>query len=273
MTEGVRQTRPKPAHLGPAFAAQFQDRSVVAAYPCRPPYPDEAFAILAELIAGSRVVLDLGCGQGELARRLVDSAARVDAVDCAAAMIEAGRYLPGGDDPRLHWFVAAAEEAPLRPPYGLVTAGASLHWMEWDVVLPRLAGVLAPGAVLAIVNDALVPNPWDGDLQRLIDRFSTNRAYAPYDLIEELTSRGLFAEQGRRTTAPVPFAQSVDDYVESLHARNGFSRDRMAPDAAREFDDAVRLLVAPFVAADRTHGRASLRFQIVGEVVWGQPLS
>ena len=31
---------PKPAHLGPDYAAQFQDAAVAGAYHTRPPYPD-----------------------------------------------------------------------------------------------------------------------------------------------------------------------------------------------------------------------------------------
>ena len=40
------------------------------------------------------------------------------------------------------------ETAPLDPPYVLAVAGESLHWMEWSVVLPRLAEALEPGALL-----------------------------------------------------------------------------------------------------------------------------
>lgn len=42
---------------------------------------------------------------------------------------------------------------PLGPPYGLVTAGSSLHWMDWEVVLPRIGRLLSPEGCLAIVNE------------------------------------------------------------------------------------------------------------------------
>ncbi len=44
---------PKPKHLGPEYAAQFADRSVVTAYRHRPPYPAEVFDVLAGLIAAT----------------------------------------------------------------------------------------------------------------------------------------------------------------------------------------------------------------------------
>ena len=90
---------PKPKHLGPEYAAQFADRSVVAAYRHRPPYPAEVFEVLAGLIAATpyttRAVLDAGCGTGDVARNLVSRVDRLDAVDPSAAMLEAGRPLPG----------------------------------------------------------------------------------------------------------------------------------------------------------------------------------
>jgi SAM-dependent methyltransferase len=137
---------PKPDHLSDAYAAQFTDPSVVAAYPTRPPYPPDVFPLLAALIATSpRVVLDIGCGTGDIARNLVSMVDRVDAVDISAPMIELGRQLPGGDGPRLRWIHGRAEEVELEPPYALIAAGESLHWMQWDVLLPRLGRLLAPG--------------------------------------------------------------------------------------------------------------------------------
>jgi SAM-dependent methyltransferase len=258
--------QPKPAHLGPEYGAQFQDAAVADAYTHRPPYPDEVFAVLAGLLVAPRIVLDAGTGRGEVARPLARIATRVDAVDPSAAMVAHGKRLPGGDLPNLRWIVAPAETAPLDPPYGLITTAASLHWMEWSVVLPRFRAALAPGAVLAAFGDGWQPLPWEQDLRPIITRYSTNREYRPYDLIEELEARGLFTVVGKRLTAPVPFTQPLDAYVESFHARNGLSRDRMPPQDAAAFDAAVRALVAPYALDGLIH------IQIVSRIVWGQPL-
>ena len=72
-------------------------------------------------------------------------------------MIEEGERLPDGDHPGLRWLHGPVEEAALDPPYALVTAGESLHWMDWNVALPRFRELLAPGAHLAIVERRATP--------------------------------------------------------------------------------------------------------------------
>lgn len=264
----MSRPRPKPAHLAPAHGAQFEDRSMAAAYHARPPYPAEMFDLLEALqpARAERAVLDLGCGTGDVALGMVGRATLIDAVDPSAAMLAMGRARPGGDHPSLRWVCAGAEAGELRGPYSLVVTGESLHWMEWDVVMPKIAGVLGPGAVLAVVvrQDAGAP-PWAAELAELISRHSTNREFRRYDVIDEVTSRGLFREAGRRSTAPVAFSQSLDDYVESFHSRNGFSRQRMSAASQAAFDEAVRRLVQPWCLD------AIVRRGVIAHVVWGTP--
>jgi hypothetical protein len=180
-------------------------------------------------------------------------------------MLAKGKGLPGGDHPGLTWILGSAEDGPLRPPYGLVVAAASLHWTEWAIVLPRIRGALAPAGVLAIVNLAEQPRPWDGPLREIIARYSTNRRFRPYDLVAELVGRQLFHELGRCRTASIRFDQPLAAYVESFHARNGFSRDRMEPAQAMAFDAEVAALAAPH-AVD-----GLVRLAVAGEIVWGVP--
>ena len=256
---------PKPAHLAPEFAQQFGDPSVVAAYHHRPPYPSQVVDHLLSLLVDPGTVLDAGTGTGEIARALVQRGVRVDALDPSAAMLERGRHSLGGDHPLLTWIHGAAEDAPLGPRYGLITTAASLHWMAWEIVLPRFRDLLAPGGVLAIVEQRQAPRPWDTALSEVIARFSSNRFYRPYDLIEELASRTLFHPLGQVQTDAVAFTQPIADYVESFHARNGFSRDRTSPEAASAFDAEADRLVRPFAR----EGRIAL--EITGLIVWGCP--
>jgi SAM-dependent methyltransferase len=257
---------PKPAHLGVKYAEQFQDSSVAEAYHYRPPYPEEILHHLTTLLVDEpHTILDVGCGTGDLCRRLVRLSVQVDAVDFSEEMIEKGKALPGGDDSDLHWIHGRVEAARLEPPYALITAGESLHWMDWSIVLPLFARSLTPHGRLAIVERGTEPSPWDEGLQALIEQFSTNREYQPYDLIEELQTRHLFRQEGIFHSQPVPYVQSGEDFVGSIHSRNGFSRQRMGEEAAEAFDQQVGNLLRPYLQ------EGQLTLAVVGRIVWGRP--
>jgi SAM-dependent methyltransferase len=262
-------TIPKPKHLGPEYAAQFKDRSVADAYVNYPPYAAEVFQVLDGLIQDEpRIVLDVGCGTGDVARPLAALVERVDAVDPSAAMIEVGRARAGGDRPNIRWVCRSAEEFDYDPRYSLIVAGASLHWMDWYQVIPRMAGALSVRGYLAIVGGrGMDTAPWMSRLNKIIPRYSTNKDFEPYSLLDELERRQLFAVVGRKRTAPQEYCMSVDKYVELFHARNGFSRQRMDAHAANAFDAAVRELVTPFAVE---HG---LTFNVTTDISWGHPLA
>jgi SAM-dependent methyltransferase len=188
----------------------------------------------------------------------------IDAVDISPAMIARGQCLPNGTHSLIHWMIGAAEEVPLTPPYDLITAGESLHWMEWETVVPRFASLLSPHGRLAILELTQDPVPWDDQLVRVIQQYSLNQAYQALDLVNELQQRDLLDVEGRRKMAPWPFRQSIDDYVESFHGRASFARERMRPDQAAEFDCAVRTLVAAYQSD-------FVELPIVATIAWGRP--
>jgi SAM-dependent methyltransferase len=210
-------------------------------------------------------VLELGCGTGDVTLGLAGRAECIDAIEPSREMLAVARARPGASHASLRWIEASAENAELAGPYSLALAAESLHWMEWDVVLPRIAAVLAAGAVLVLVERSAGGElPWRAELAELIASYSTNREYRPYDLVHELTRRGRFRETGRHLTSPVPFAQSIDAHIESLHSRNGFSRQRMGPKAA-ELDRALRELLA-------RHCPDGVVYQeIAAKLIWGMP--
>jgi trans-aconitate methyltransferase len=191
----------KPAHLGPQYGAQFKDESVAGAYYARPPYPDEVFDILVGLI-GRRPsrVLELGCGSGDLTIELARRVDHLDAVDFSAAMLDIARSRPGADQATIRWYLMPAESFESVLDYNLVCAGASLHWMDWEVLFPKIATFLARDGLLVIAVRSVVGQPWDAEVRGIIPQYSTNLEYEPYDLIAELDSRDLFYENGRHAT-------------------------------------------------------------------------
>jgi ubiquinone/menaquinone biosynthesis C-methylase UbiE len=255
----------RPACFGSRYASAFRESSVADAYGFRPPYPPVVFEVLATLLPTRPCrILDVGCGTGALARRLISFGVPIDAVDVSPAMIARGRCLPNGTHSLIHWMVGAAEEVPLTPPYDLVTAGESVHWMEWETVLPRFNSVLSPDGRLVILELGHQPVPWDDQLARVIRQYSLNQAYQALDLVNELEQRGLLDVEGRHETAPWAFRQSVEDYVESFHGRASFARERMRPDRATDFDRAIRTLVAAYQSD-------LVELPVVATIAWGRP--
>lgn len=224
--------------------------------------------MLASLVRGEppRHVLELGAGTGDISIGLAARVDRLDAVEPSSAMVGAAREA-GGRATNVHWIVDTAENFRPEHPYSLAVAAESLHWMDWFIVLPKVAASLMPGAVLAIITErAIVGLPWMTALREIVSGFSTNRDYRTYDVVHEVVSRGLFKETGREVVVSErPFRQSLADYVESFHSRNGFSRDRMSTEAADAFDAEVTRLVL----SHRSDGVVT--GSIRATLVWGLP--
>ena len=259
-------TIPKPKHLGPEYADQFKDRSVADAYVNYPQYPAEVFEVLDGLIQDEpRIVLDIGCGTGDVARPLAAFVDHVDAVDQSAAMIEIGRSREGRDRANIRWVCQSAEDFAYDTRYSLIVAGASLHWMDWYEVLPRMAGALSDRGYLAIVGGHEIDAPWVDDLRAILRTYSTSKDRGSFNVIDQLEHRHLYSVLGRRRTTPRKHQMSLERYVDLLHARTGFSRQRMGRKSAEKFDAAVRELVTPFAVEDM------LTFDVTTTITWGHP--
>lgn len=256
----------RPEFLTPENAARFADAGVAEAYPHRPPYAPEVYDVLFGLVAGaSGAVLDLGAGTGDLARPLAARVDQVDALDPSAPMIAKGRTLPGGDAANLRWVEGRAEDAPLDGPYALITAGESLHWMDWETVLPQLAGVVAEGAFLAIVNREWVDPHWHEGLHTLIEAHSTMTNWHTYDLIGLLEERGLFERVGSFDSEPKRARPAIGDYVESFHSRSSLTRAALTTESAATFDAGLRALVEPW------SDDGSVEVETISHITWGHP--
>jgi SAM-dependent methyltransferase len=268
--ESVSGLRPESVSgLRPELAASFEHTGVAQAYRFRPPYPAEVFDVLEGLLRDEPAyVLDLGAGEGALARPLVGRGrvARVDAVDTSAAMIAAGRERPGGGNPGLRWLHGPLHEVPLAGPYGLAMAGASLHWMPWARTMARLQEVLSEQGVFAVVEHGYHRLPWGDDVARVIARHSRNPGFDPrFDAAEELAASGLFRKLGAHRTLPVPFRQTVADYVEQFHSTASLARELMPEQEAAEFDEAVAAVVRRYAV------EGELTVDVVATLVWGVP--
>ena len=200
---------------------------------------------------------------------LVDHVTGVDAVDFSSEMIRVGRSLDMGEHPSLNWVLAQVEEVELTPGYALVTAGSSIHWMDWSVVFRKFHELLTPNGNVAIVEgDRPFNPPWGVAERELIRRYSTNRHYQQIDLIKELVDRNHLLLAGDRRTVPVGFSQTVDDYVASFHSRESMTREHMGDSNVRAFDAELSRILADFADDEGV-----IQFQLQTRVVWGRPLA
>jgi ubiquinone/menaquinone biosynthesis C-methylase UbiE len=249
------------------LAATFKQHKVAEAYQHRPPYPDEVFERLLGLITDEpRRVLDIGAGEGAIARPLARQVEHVDAIDFSAPMIEVGKQRPGGDRPNIAWQVSRIETAELNGPYALVTAGASIHWMPWVETFARIVPYLTPNAQLVVIEHGPVDMPWWGELVKAIQKHSRKQSHDPkYNVSQAISDQGLLDITGTARTERVVYQQRVADYVEQFHSTSSLARDLMPDEEAAEFDAEVEAAVRPY-AHD-----GMLDLTIEAELTWGRP--
>jgi SAM-dependent methyltransferase len=260
---------PKPECWAPEIAQAFNLEAVARVYHLRPPYAEGLYSTLAGLITDSpRAVLDLGSGPGDLARNLVHVADRVDALDASLAMIERGRELPDGDHPNLTWIHGRAEDAPLEPPYALVTAADSLNWMDWQVVLPRIQQVLTPNGCLAIAGRVWgTETPEERELLR---RYSPFRTFQPLNTIEELESRGLYRKVASWGFSAA-WTPNIEEYLGARRTQAFYPTDATRAEA---FEVETRELLRQLIREGRLEAsRDRLALKVTGGVAWGKPLT
>ena len=94
-------------------------------------------------------VLDVGCGTGVFAAKVAAGAKQLDALDRSPQMIEAARE---SSPANVHCVLADVMTHPLVPgAYDAIVSISALHHLPLQLALPRLAGALRPGGVLAAI--------------------------------------------------------------------------------------------------------------------------
>jgi SAM-dependent methyltransferase len=139
---------------------------------------DQARALAGHLgLEADDVVVDLGCGTGQLAVPVRVHCAGVVAVDPEPAMLAELRHrdAPGvlcvlgsdGDLPELGRLITGR--------VGAVVIGNALHWMDEPVALAACAELLRPDGGIAVVTQGpplwLGPAPWQADVRAVLEQF------------------------------------------------------------------------------------------------------
>jgi len=123
----------------------------------RPTYPDELIDLscqAGDLAAGDRV-LEIGCGTGQLTRSLVARGLSVTAVEPGQNLISLAGRNAGG----VEFVNRRFEDAEVPGPFRAAFSASAFHWVDPDVSWRKVAGALAPGGLLALIQYFGVQDP------------------------------------------------------------------------------------------------------------------
>lgn len=157
--------------------------------------------VLRALPPDCATALDVGSGDGLLARRLAARAGHVSGIDSSARMVDTARQLSGGI-PNVSFIEGdfltydfRADELP-GGGFGFVCSVATVHHMRFGPAIARMAALLRPGGRLIVIGLARKGTPLDWafdalgvpvhQAHRLLHR-SLENPYAPPVLDPEMS--------------------------------------------------------------------------------------
>jgi SAM-dependent methyltransferase len=124
-------------------------------------YEEQILPLVARHLAGARRILDVGCGEGQVARRLAGAGASVTGVDPTAAQVTVARERGGGPT----YARAGADALPFADGAfdAVVICLALEHVDDFERALTEAARVLALGGTfLLLVGHPLLQAPGSG---------------------------------------------------------------------------------------------------------------
>jgi len=259
----------------------------------RPSYPAalvEAACDRARLVPGNRV-LEIGCGTGKLTEMLVARGLHVDAVDPGQRLVDEARRRVGDTDVCFH--LGRFEELELPPAsFAAAFSGTAFHWIDPAVGWGKVAKLLAPGGVLALLQAGLpaLVREFDRSVWESVLPGDAWPATDPFDVWREAAARrddvsALWSwlvrhdlhhaeavdcfDDAQLLTVPVPVEDTADSYLELIATTSTYLR--LEPDQRAVLDRSVRELFrtaggsnrwvdyATLVTARRRRGRTRSR--------------
>ena len=238
----------------------FMATEISGLYLHRPPYAADVYKYLADKSLSTTRLLDLGCGEGKIARPLAKVFDQVVAVDPSANMIDVGRSLENGQAANINWVEAKAEGAPLEGRFDMVTFASSIHWMDPEALFAKLRKHLAPAHLLAIISgDEASEPPWNDDWQAFLSKWVQKATGRPLGSREWTSTRDRHLDHmdvvERHEFLSDPFEQTVESFILCQHSRNSFALSTLGRRVS-EFQQDLRGVLEPHKNAD---GMASYR--------------
>jgi SAM-dependent methyltransferase len=157
-----------------ALAGSYDEHFAI---PHRRAYDDLAWEVAAGLIEPGASVLDVGCGVGRWAQRLIGAGHRVTGIEPAPRMADAAEKRLGPDFPLIR---ARLEDAAPAPADVVLAMGSLQYATDPGAAIARCAGWLRPAGALCVLVDsrqALVLELLSaGRTDEALERLTTKRA-------------------------------------------------------------------------------------------------
>jgi len=114
--------------------------------------PYEAW-LLANVPRGKRAALEIGCGVGDVSRRLSDAFEHVDAIDFSPGMIAEAKRRTTSDAAIEYVCTDMFEWLATHPnAYDCIVSIATLHHVDLDAALVAMSQALKPGGMLLVID-------------------------------------------------------------------------------------------------------------------------
>ncbi|MBB5957961.1 SAM-dependent methyltransferase [Saccharothrix tamanrassetensis] len=163
-------------------------------------YPDAAVDLVVDefSLSPDDVVLDLGCGTGQLTVPFAGRVRAVVGVDPEPDMLARARQVAKARGvPNVSWMVAddtdVASLGTLLSGLGAVTIGQALHWMDHPALFHALKPLLRPGGGVAVFTNGtplwLQDSDWSRALNSCLEELTGTRATRTCGTDEETQQR------------------------------------------------------------------------------------
>ncbi len=144
-------------------------------------------------------VIDLGCGTGELTRRLADALPGSDVLGLDSSPEMLAKAAPQ-ERPGLRFELGTIEA--VAGAWDVIFSNAALHWVyDHQALIPRLFSLLRPGGQLVV-------------------QLPSNYGHPTHTLIDETVREEPFAQALNGWHRPIPVL-SIEEYAELLYAQGG----------------------------------------------------
>jgi SAM-dependent methyltransferase len=211
-------------------------------------------------LGGGDVVVDLGCGTGQLTVPLAGRVRAVVGVDPEPDMLNRARRAAAEQDvANASWMIGTDADLPalralLGPrTVGAVTIGQALHWMDHDELFAAALPLIRPGGGVAVISNGTPlwqqDSAWSRALRRFLEEWTGSPATAPCgtDAASQQRYRGSLTAAGydvREASVEYTGELSLDQLVGGIYSALGADRLPGA-DQRPAFADQVRRAVAP----------------------------